>query len=344
MGKWNVLLPAVMVGLISIVSTGCAPKTKEALRDAEAAIAEAEQSSASVKSPEIYEQAKQHLSKGREYEAYFRNELARVEYEAAAADARLAVALSGEEAPRGPECPECAPCPVDTEAGACCLELGQCNSRQNDLEDKLDRCRAGGFVRTRVIREPCVREEAPAPSAAMQALIGTLLIEPPQMITKGKEDYKIKVRYVRAALGAPGGARAESDYRILLDIADVDPPQVEVFSPTADYEPLTAHGGEWSLPMTVPKGTSVPVKVKIAAMLTNYATGAEQTLPEYTVMIPNAAACPECPKLPKAAAPKVEEAGPGWVTRILFLIIGLGAGIVGGYFLFRGKGSSTIKL
>lgn len=349
MRKMKIVRQLVLAGLLAVLLAGCAPKTRDALKQAEAAISEAESQSASLKSPEILDQAKVHLEQGREYEFYLRFNLARVEYEAAAADARLALVLSGLSP--GMPAPQCRTCARCEEAAApapdsCCLELDACGLKQKDLKSRLSQCLAGAPVRTRVVREAC---EEPEPKPAMKTgsmslLLGTLLVEPPQMIEKDKTGYKIKVRYVRSQLDK---ARGADDYGILLDIAGVDPPEVEVFSPTVDFEDLTAHGGEWLLPMTVPEDTKQTVTVKVSAILRNRTTGAEQTLPDIQVTIPDASSCPDCPECPQAPAISVETEktapGPGWPWRIIMLVIGAVIGAVGGFAAAKsmgGKGAS----
>lgn len=319
----------------SILLCGCAPKTTEALKEAEAAIAEAKDQSASQKVPQLFEQAEKHLAQGKDYQANFRNGLARAEYEAATADARLAMAIA---APEGTECPVCPALPEDP--GGCCLELNAANSEIAKLKNQLSDCRSGAYVRTKYIREPC--EEGPAEPATTvidKLLLGTLTLTPPKGLIKGKEDYQIKVNYTGAMLedNDVTGTRAENDYRILIDIAGAEPAGVEVFSPTADFEPIST--GEWVLPVNVPEDVSGPVEVKVVAMLRNTATGKEQTLPESTVVIPDGRACPECPECP-AAAPVKAKSGANWFMRILLLLVGLIGGLIVGFVAFRKKKST----
>jgi hypothetical protein len=316
----------------SLTLSGCASKTQQALQDAQAAMESAKAASAPVKSPQVYNQAQKHLDQGHEYQDQMRYGQARVEYQAAADDARLAAALAQGTTVVPPQISApAAPVPQ-------CGGLEDCEAARARIADALSRCEAGGRVRTRVIRGPCQEAPAPAPSASAARLMGTLVVEPPEAIVKDKSDYKIKVKYVASDLD-PAGA-GDNDYRILLDIAGVEPEQAEAVAPMSDFQPLR---GEWTLPVTVPKGVTQAVKVKIEATIRNVATGKEQKLPRLTALIPNRAACPECapcpkPEKPMAAAEK--PAGPDWLTRVLMLLVGLVVGVSAGFLSFRKGGKS----
>ena len=347
----------VMFILALALSLGCANKTRQALKDAEAAIAQAESASASQKSPEVYNQAQKHFEQGRQYEFLFHYGLARVEYEAAAADARLALALSsGQGAPAlGTIATETWPAVPPAANDGCCVELNLCNDKQQFLRDQLEQCERSAPIRTRVIREPCADKEVmPAAAPAFgQPLIGTLLVESPESIVKGKSDYKIKVKFVRSQLDPAAKGKIETKYTMLLDVEAVDPPEVEVFSPTSDFEPLDAHGGEWLLDVKTPEDLTQEVKVKVLATLRNPANLQEMKLPAVTVVVPNASACPACPKCPQVEMGKAEkpagekvEAQKDWTMRLILLIIGLGLGLAAGFFVFGRlkKSGSTIKI
>jgi hypothetical protein len=184
-----------------------------------------------------------------------------------------------------------------------------------------------------------------APSGPATRLMGTLMFEPPPAIVKDQDDYKIKVKYVTAQLDAVKGQAG--DYRILLDIAGVEPAEVEVFSPTSDFTPLS--DGVWSLSVKVPAGIKEAVKVRVAATIRNSATGKEQDLPEQTVTIPNAASCPACapcPKMEIAKTPEAQAPKPDWIVRIVLLVVGIAAGLGAGFLVFKkgGKSGPTIRI
>ncbi|HUT55953.1 MAG TPA: DUF4398 domain-containing protein [bacterium] len=356
MRKRKAVALAGFVLVLCLTLCGCASRS-QALKDAQSALDSAQSAGAPSKSPQVYEQAKKHLDQGRQYDFQFRYGLARVEYEAAAADARLAAALASGAAVEmaappqilAPAAVESAPLPPPVEAHEC-GRLKECESARSRIESALARCEAGSYVRTRVIREPCEEAAAPAaPSGPAARLMGTLVVMPPEAIVKGRSDYKIKVKYVASELDK--GKAGDADYRILLDIAGVEPAEAEAMSPMSDFQPLGSGGGEWTLPVTAPEGVAGEVKVMIEATLRNSATGKEQKLPGLTAVIPNARACPACapcPKVEMAPAPagRQKAAGNDWLTRILFLIVGLGAGAGVGFFIFRkgGKSGPTIKI
>lgn len=298
---------------------GCVPKSNEALKRAEDAIAEAEAAGAAEKAPVPYQLAKNHLADGKAYDTSFRYNLAICEYESAAESAALALAMSGETV----EVPLLEP-------STCCPELDMCKAEVEGLTKKLYNCRQDQPVVTRVIRKEC-----PEPAAG-PSLVGMLLYEPPAGIEKGREKYTIKARFEASSLG---GAARSDDLRILIDILETGPEGVEASSPMSDYQALSP-GTKWELPVTVPADAKGPVKVKIGATLWNAATQKEQKLPPYTAVIPSLAGCPECAECPPAGP--AEKEGANWAMFVILLAVGLVAGVIVG-FLAAGR-KKQVKL
>lgn len=337
----------VVIIVLSFPLIDCAPKPKDALLEAEAAIAEAQAQNAESTCPEQYRQAREHLERGREQEFNFRHQQARDEYKAATQAARLAVSDCENVASVGDRGVE-GQTSYTVQADSCCVELELCNVQEGLLDKKIRRLNRGGVVRTRVVQEPCPEEEAPAQKTGGDMLMGTFSFEPPPALVKNQTDYTIKVKYLKSRLGDEGEQGAEDDYSILLDIAKVEPPDVEAFSPTADFESLTEGGGVWSLPVNVVEGHKGPVKVTITGIIRNTRTGREQNLPESTITIPDLTSCPRCPDCKEV---KLGDAAGGqsgksdWTMRSILLVFGLVAGLIVGKVMSgrKSKGGPTIK-
>jgi hypothetical protein len=363
----------LLVWLAMVALCGCMPKVNDALKNAESAIAEAEAASASQKYPELLQAANDHLKEGKRQRYMFRSNLATFEFQAAEESARLAAQYAKNGAPAeapkcpaciqrtcppSPECPvvtcpeakPCPPCPAGTTCAPCpertCpreekrvkTESGpaaQCPTRHcpacNCESPHCPACPRESAATKPDKEKPAKPEKTPV-AAAGGPLLGTITYTPPAMLIKGKTDYEVVVKYQPSQLDA-GAAKTADNYRLLLDVVKVEPAEVTVSSPMNDYEPLTAHNGEWKLPLTAPAELTGPVTITIQAIVSNTATNKEQKLAPAVLTIP-AAACPEAKPCPEAkAAPLTPAPAPksGWLGRLLMLVIGLGVGAGGGY-------------
>jgi len=321
---------SVMSIAVLALLCACAPKPTDTLKQAEEAIAEAEAAGAGEKAPVALQKARANLAEGKSQESQLRYNLARAEYQAAIDNAEIAKIMAQAPQPEMPpqECPEC-----PEETGSCCLELDMANKQIDKIKGRLERCRSSKSVVTRVIETECPEPDCP-PATGGGDFLGTLTVEPPEGLKQGKTDYGIKVTYTPHRLS--DGA-LEEDYRILVDVASVEPPGIEVFSPMADYEKLTGNPDSWTLKMTVPEGHQGDIKVGISATIWHAGTAGEKKLPVMTVVVPDASACPDCPKCPPPAEEKADNGGGDWGMRIILLLVGLVIGIGGGFLVFGRK-------
>ncbi len=372
----NLNTVALLAMAVALMASACGTKPTDALKKAEDAIERAEKAGAPRKAPEPYQRAKSHLAAGKEQSSLFRYNLAACEYEAAHENADAAADLAGCETARAgldlspdeaepPSIPEREIRPGPSRSDSCCLELELCNEMLEEREDKIasmkkpKKCPPAERVVTRVVHEDCPpcrrktkacpkRPECPEPTGEgaergpPAVLMGTLSIEGPGGIREGEMDYSLTVRYERARLEGPSAAA--DDYRILLDVAEVDPPQVEVVSPMADFQPLGKNDGKWKLKMNVPETVEGPVTVGVQATLWNPVTNHEKRLAPLKITVPNLAGCPECePAAPAPAAPaKAPKEGNGWAGLIIALILGLAAGLALGFIVFGRRSRSSL--
>ncbi len=345
---------AVLVLLFWFCS-GCSLKPNEAIREADNALAEAEAAGAPEKTPEIYEQAREHYEQGERQVVYFRYSRARCKYKASAREARLAKEYARKDKKGAPTPTECPPCP-EPEAEDCCIELDLCLSDNKDLEEKLEKCRNRKVVyrtRTKVVREPCAepsRPEAPArenKDPTEQVLIGTFTVTGPPAMQTGSTTYQVTVRYSNAHLGeAPSSL--ENNYSVLVDVVSVDPPDAQAMSSMMGYAPLQ-DGGQWPLTVFTPGNIKGPVRVGVGITLKSKRTGEQFNLAPIEVTIPAARRPEKGPEIrtepAKQPPPKEimkQQAGASWVLCAGMTVAGLIIGLAIGVLLFRGRSRSTL--
>ncbi|MFO8056437.1 MAG: hypothetical protein R6V10_03990 [bacterium] len=341
---------------VFVLSSGCALKPTESIKEADKALSEAEAAGAPEKSPEIYEQAREHYREGERQISYFRYSRAQCKYQASAREARLAAGYAQEKGAPEPS-PECPPCP-EPEARDCCIELDLCLSDNKDLEEQLRKCRDRKVVyrtRTKVVREPCPEEpeEAAPPQEDKedlgQALFGTFTVTGPPALKQGESTYQVRVDYAATHLGeVPSSLR--NNYSILVDVVQIEPPQVQATSSMMSYEPLR-DGGQWSLNVFAPPGVKGPVRVEAGITLKSRKTGEQFNLPPVPVTIP-AAAEPEKAEReaeePPPSKPTIKkevikkEEGASWILCLALALTGLVVGLVIGFFVFRGRSRSSL--
>lgn len=350
--KRNAAATCVFVLVLPLLLSGCFKKTRLARDNAEAALEEARARDAGERLPEVFRLAESHYDQGRRQQYFFRPNMARTHYTAAEEDALLAVRYIDDG-----RCQDsCPPCPGEnwSDSGnndACCLEYNHCSKELSRLEGLLDKCRASKTtgkttVKTRTVYVGDGVCDAPAPksepSSYGELMMGTLTVQGPGPIQRDKTDYEVLVRYHKSVLDkrSAGVGKIDNDYRILLDVASVEPAEVVVGSPTVDFQPLGKDGGKWRLPVTVPEGVSGPVSLEVVATLRNMATGKEQKLPAHKVVIPDGSACPECAPAAKGpeVVPTVETKTVeknGLAMPLILLVLGLLCGFGAGYVVFR---------
>jgi hypothetical protein len=366
---WKRMVRGVVVSVVLfLLLASCMPKVKQAMEDADAAIREAEAAGAKSKYPELYDAARSHFREGERQKFLFRWNLARFQFEASKQAGEIAAKYSRGEigsatCPQRPSCPTTpadwswSNTPDQDDEPRCCDDYQMCLANARGLEKRLKNCSRPRTVYVsegcprcpEVSREPC-REEGPQdPTAAYdQLLMGMFSVTGPGMIESGKTDYEVVVKYQGSTLDdkGAGAARAANDYRLLIDVAQVEPPEVTAGSPTVDYEPLSSHGGEWKLPVNVPDAVKGPVTVTVEMTLLNTASGKEQKLPPTVVLVPAAGDCPKpkpCPEIKMETRPEAS-GGPSWGLALAMLVVGLGAGAGGGFLLFgRKKPGPTIS-
>ncbi len=337
MRKFDAVAVSVLSILALAVSSGCARRLKslEARAEAESRISEAQAAGAEASSPDLYRKSLDRFEAG-EFDSFtWRYNLASCEYNAAADDAEAAALLASA---RGGKCPPPPPCESNRD---CCLEYDLARKKIGRLEKDLEDCGELRYV-TRWVRGSCEdhgRDQAECPEAEPASpMVGVFSLEAPAGIEKGKTDYSIKARYNVTRLEDKTGK--SGDYRLLLDVEDVDPPEVDVIVPMSDFESVGGKGGSWDVAVKVPDGVKGPVKVKLAATLWNAATDKEEKLPALTAVIPDMSACPQCPapsrikieEIEPPKAPKPKSGGGGFLGAVLF-IVGLVLGLVLGYFI-----------
>jgi len=320
-----------------LVLGGCAHRPQEAMKSARKALDEAEQSGAPEKHPSLYQQAQEHFEEGNRQLSYFRYNLARCEFDAAAKNASLAAAYSREAPVFEEPSPACPPCPPPV--GDCCAELSWCQDRNRELKKELAEGGVRVVYKTRVVREPCPEDEFKEPPPSDCAFLGALMVQPPPGITPDRSEYEIKVKFIAAKFGDRGRA---DDYRLLIDVIEVEPSSVEVVSHMIDYEPIGV--GEWSLPVLVPPGLDRPVLVTLGVTLWNARTNQEQNLPAYQLAIPSLrpAAKEAKPEKPPVARPDREEGGTSPLLLVAAAVAGLVLGLVAALLLFRGRSRSSL--
>lgn len=227
-------------------------------------------------------------------------------------------------------CPEkaCAPCPSPAPKTAGETSPRHCPSCHCPACDhEAPHCPA-------CPREPAATKPEKQPVTAGGLVIGTIAYSVPAL-EAGKSNYQLGVAYAASSLDS-GAAKAGDNYRLLIDVVKAEPAGVTVSSTMNDYEPLTAHNGEWKLPLEVPAELKGPVTVTLQISLMNSATKKEQKLAPAVLTIPAPAEChktdakvtPLAPAPPPAAPPAAKS---DWLGRLIMVIIGLAVGAGGGY-------------
>ncbi len=353
--------------LLLIFCTGCSLKPTDVIQEADKAMADAETAGAPEKTPEIYEQARDHYREGERQVVYFRYSIARCKYKAAAREARLAARHAEKsQAPRPAPDTQCPPCP-EPEAEDCCIELDLCLSDNKSLEKQLKECRNRKVVyrtRTKVVREPCpdqpkparekagpttrTRETAEPEAPQKQAFIGTFTVTGPPALQEGDTTYEIMVNYTGAHLGEFSSS-LQNNYDVLVDVVSVEPPAVQVMSSMMGYGPLR-DGGQW--PLTVyTQGAQGPVNLEVGITIKSKETGEQYNLDPIPITIPEAPPAKTTPsKAPEKPPQKVkvekeivtQEAGAGWILSIGMALAGILIGVVIGFLIFRPRSRSTL--